>query len=66
MSEGNDAFGGATGEMGSGAFVVSMIGGPAVSTAPVVGAVASLMSWIFAVASKTIDVRGELTLSLAK
>ena len=66
MSEGDDAFSGATGEMRSGAFVVSMIGGPAVSTAPVIGAVAGPMSWILAVAFKTIDVRGELTLSLAK
>ena len=66
MSEGDNARGGAASEVRGGAFMVAMVLGPAVSTAPVIGAVAGLMSWIFAVTSEAIDVWGEGALSLAK
>ena len=46
--------------------MVAMVFGPAVSTTPVIGAVAGRMSWIFAMAFEAVDVRGEGMLSLAK
>ena len=46
--------------------MVAMVFGPAVSTAPVIGTVAGLMSWVFAMAFEAVNVRGEGTLSLAK
>ena len=66
MSERDDARSGAAGEVRGRAFMVAMVFGPAVSTAPVIGAVAGLMSWIFAMASEAVNMRGEGTLSLAK
>ena len=44
MSEGNNACSGTASEMRGRAFMVEVIGGPAVPTAPVIGAVASLVS----------------------
>ena len=58
MVKGDDALGSATSEVGSRTLMVAMIGGPAVSTAPVIGAVASLMSWILAMASEAVNMRG--------
>ena len=66
MGEGNNACSGATGEVGSGAFMVAMVSGPAISTAPVVRAVAGFMPWVLAMASETVDMRGEGVLSFAK
>ena len=66
MGEGDDACSSAASKMRGGAFVVAMVFGPAVSTAPVIWTVAGLMSWIFAMASEAVDMRGEGTLSLAK
>ena len=66
IGEGNNARSGATSEVGGRAFMVSMVGGPAVLTAPIIGAVAGLVSRVFAVASKTVDMRREGALSLAK
>ena len=66
MGKGDDARSGAASEVRGRAFMVAMVFGPAVSTAPVIGAVAGLVSWILAVTFETVDVRGEGTLSLAK
>ena len=66
MGEGDNARSGATSEVRSGTLVMAMIFRPAVSTAPVIRAVAGLMSRVFAMASETVNMRGEGTLSLAK
>ena len=66
MSEGDDALGGAAGEVRGRALMVAMVSGPAVATAPIVRAVASLVSRILAMASEAVDMRGEGALSLAK
>ena len=66
MGEGNDARSGATGEVGGRAFMVAMVGGPAVSTTPVIGAVAGRVSGVLTVTPKTVNVRREGALSLAK
>ena len=66
MGEGNDACSGATGEVGGRALMVAMVGGPAVSTAPVIGAVAGRVSRVLAMTPKTVNVRREGALSLAK
>ena len=66
MSERDNARGGAASEVRGGALMVAMIGRPAISTAPVVGAVAGLMSRVLAVAPEAVNMRGEGTLSLAK
>ena len=66
MGEGNDACSGAISEVRGGAFMVTMVGGPAVLTAPVIRAVAGRMSRILAMASETVDMRREGALSLAK
>ena len=66
MGEGDDALSSAAGEVRGGTLVVAMVFGPAVSTAPVIRAIAGLMSWILAMAFEAVDMRGELTLSLAK
>ena len=44
MGEGNNAHSGAAGKMRGRAFIVMMVGGPAVSTTPVIGAIAGLVS----------------------
>ena len=66
MGKGDDALSSAAGEVRGGTLVVAMVFGPTVSTAPVIRAIAGLMSWIFAMAFEAVDVRGEGTLSLAK
>ena len=66
MGEGNDALGGAASKVRCRTLVVAMVGGPAVSTAPVIGAVAGLMPRVLTVTSETVNMRGEGTLSLAK
>ena len=66
MGEGDDACSGATSEMRGRAFMVTMVGRPAVLTAPVIRAIAGLMAQILAMASETVDIRGEGALSLAK
>ena len=66
MGKGDDALGSAAGEVRGRTLVVAMVFGPAVSTAPVIRAIAGLVSWIFAMASEAVDVGGEGTLSLAK
>ena len=66
MGKGNDALGSATSKVRGRAFVVAMVGEPAVSTAPVIWAVAGLMSWVLAMASEAVNMRGEGTLLLAK
>ena len=58
MGEGDHTLSSATSEMRGGAFVVAMVGGPAVSTAPIIRAVAGLVPWILAMASEAVDMRG--------
>ena len=58
VGEGNNAHSGAAGKVRGRALMVAMVGGPAISTAPVVGAVAGLMSWVLAVTPEIINVRG--------
>ena len=66
VGEGDDALSSAASEVRGRALMVAMVFGPAVSTAPVVGAVAGLVSWVLTMAFEAVDVRGEGTLSLAK
>ena len=66
VGKGNDARSGAASKMRGRAFVMTMVGRPAVSTAPVIGAVTGLMSRVFAMASEAVNVRGESTLPLAE
>ena len=58
VGEGDDACSSAAGKVGGRALVMAMVCGPAVSTAPIIGAVAGLVSWVLAVTPKTIDMRG--------
>ena len=66
VGEGDHTLGCAISKVGRGALVVCMEGGPAVSAAPRIGAVASLMSRIFAVTFETVDEGGECLLALPK
>ena len=66
MSEGDNALSGAASEVRGRALVVAMVGGPAVSTAPVIRAVTSLVSQILAMASEAVNMGREGALSLAK
>ena len=66
VGKGDNARSGAASKVRGGTFMVTMIFGPAVSTAPIIRAVAGLMPWVFTMAPEAIDVRGEGTLSLAK
>ena len=58
MGEGDDACSSAASEMRGGAFMMAMVGRPAVSTAPIIGAVAGLVSWVLTVTPETVDMRG--------
>ena len=66
MGEGDDACSGATSEVGGRALMVAMVGGPAVLTTPVIGAVTGCMSRVLTVTPETVNVRREGALSLAK
>ena len=66
MGKGDNAHSGAASKVRGRTFVVAMIGRPAVSTAPIVGAVTGFMSRILTVTPETIDMRGEGALSFAK
>ena len=66
MGEGDNTSGCAASKVGRGALVVRVVGGPAVSAAPEVGAVAGLVSRVFAVTLETVDVRGECSLAFPK
>ena len=66
MSEGDNARSGATSEVRGWAFMVAMVFGPAVSTAPIIGAVAGFVSWILTVTPEAIDMRGEGAFSFAE
>ena len=66
VGEGDDTFARAASKVGRGALVVRMVGGPAVSATPEVGAVAGLVSRVFAVTLEAIDMRGECSLALPK
>ena len=66
MGERDNACSGAASKVRGRAFVMTVVDGPAISTAPIVGAIAGFMPWIFAVTPETIDMRGERAFSLAK
>ena len=66
MGERDNTCSGAASKVRGRAFVMSVVGRPAISTAPIVEAVAGFMPWILAVTPETIDMRGEGTFSLAK
>ena len=66
MGERDNTRSGAASKVGGGAFVMTVVGGPAISTAPIVGAVAGFMPGILTVAPETIDMRGKGAFSLAK
>ena len=64
--KGDNACSGATSKVRGGALMMLMVSRPAVSTAPVRGAVAGFMSRVLAVTSEAVNIRGEGALSLAK
>ena len=66
MSEGDNTRSGAASEVRGWTFMVAMIFGPAVSTAPIIRAIAGLVSRVFAMALEAIDMRRKGALSLAK
>ena len=66
VSEGNNTLGCAARKMGGGALVVRMVSRPAVSAAPIIGAVAGFVPRIFAVTLEAIDVGWKCPLALPK
>ena len=66
VGEGDDALGCAASKMGSGALMMLVVGGPAVPAAPIVGAVAGLMSGVLTVALEAVNVRWECALAFPK
>ena len=66
MGEGDNTFGYAASKMGRGAFMVCVVGGPAVPAAPVIRAVTGLVSRVLAVAPEAVDVGWECSLVLPK
>ena len=66
MSEGDNTLVRAASKVGRGALVVCVVGGPAVSATPEIGAVAGLVSRVFAVTLETVDVGGECPLAFPK
>ena len=65
MVKGDDAFGGGAGEVRGRAFVMTMVGAPAVPTRACVGTVTTVVSWVFAMALQAVWVRRETLLSFA-
>ena len=66
MGEGDDALGRAACEVRRGALMVRVVGGPAVPAAPIIGAVAGLVSRVLAVTLEAVDVGWESSLTLPK
>ena len=66
MGEGDDTLGHAAREVRRGAFMVRMVGRPAVPAAPMVGAVASFVSRVLAVTFEAVNVGRERSLALSK
>ena len=66
VGEGDDALARATCKVGRRALMVRMVSGPAVPAAPVVGAVAGLVSRVLAVTLEAVNVGLELSLALHK
>ena len=66
MSEGDNALGCAARKVGGGALMVRVISGPAVPAAPIIGAVAGLVSRVLAMAPEAVNVRWECSLSLSE
>jgi hypothetical protein len=63
VGEGDDALGGAAGEMRRGALIVEMVSGPAESAGPVVRALAALVARILAMAREAIGEWWQLALA---
>jgi hypothetical protein len=63
VGEGDDALGGAAGEMGRGAFVVVVVSGPTEPTGSVIRTLAAVVTRILAVASKAVGEGWQLTLA---
>ena len=66
VGKGDNARSGAASKVRGGAFMVTMVFGPAVSTTPIIRAIAGLMPWVFTMALEAVNMRGEGTLSFAK
>ena len=66
VGEGDDALARAASKMGRGALVVHVIGGPAVPAAPIIRAVAGLVSRVLAVTLEAVDVGWEPSLAFPK
>ena len=66
MGEGDDALACATCEVGRGALMVRVVSGPAVPAAPIVRAVAGLVSRVLAVTLEAVDVGWERSLAFPK
>jgi hypothetical protein len=58
VGKGDDTLSGAAGEVGQGALVMKMISGPAVSASLGVGAFATIVAQVFAVARQAVGERG--------
>ena len=63
VGKGDDAFARAACKVRGGALMVRMVSGPAISAAPVVGAIASLVSRVLAVALEAVNVGWERSLA---
>ena len=66
MIEGDDAFGGGASEVGRRTLVMMVVDAPAISARACVGTVATVMSWVFAVAFEAVWVGRKTLLSFAQ
>ena len=66
MGKRDNARSGAASKVRGRAFMITVVSGPAISTAPIVGAVAGFMPWVLTMTPETIDMRGKGAFSLAK
>ena len=66
MVEGYDAFGGGAGEVRRGTLMMAMVSAPAIPAGACVRTVAAIMSWVFAVAFKTVWIREETLFPFAQ
>jgi hypothetical protein len=63
VGEGDDALSGAAGKVGCGAFSMEVVSGPAEAAGAVVGALAAIMTQVFAMAREAVGERGLLALA---
>ena len=64
--EGDDAFGGGASEVGRRTLMMTVVDAPAISAGAYVGTVATVMSWVFAVAFEAVWVGRKTLLSFAQ